>query len=61
VVDLSTIRGGAAGNLLAVGDRTVIAAHDALYCFSPQGDAPPDAGTNRTARDTTSERGPVAR
>jgi outer membrane protein assembly factor BamB len=61
VVDLSTIRGGAAGNLLAVGSRTVVAAHDALYCFSPQGDAPAEAGANRTARDASSLNKPVAR
>jgi outer membrane protein assembly factor BamB len=49
VVDLSSDRGGQAGNLLAVGDRTVIAAHDALYCFAPQGQPPPRVDSRRTA------------
>ena len=60
-VDLSTIRGGAAGNLLAVGTRTVVASHDSRYCFSPQGDAPPEADTGRTAQGLSTEREPVAR
>ncbi|MFO0898827.1 MAG: PQQ-binding-like beta-propeller repeat protein [Pirellulales bacterium] len=60
VVDLSSDRGGQAGNLLAVGDRTVIAAHDALYCFSPQGQPPPKVDSRRTALAPTEDE-PVAR
>lgn len=50
VVDLSVGRGGQAGNLLAVGDHTVVAAHDALYCYTPRGEPPPAVDTRRTAR-----------
>jgi outer membrane protein assembly factor BamB len=48
-IDLDRGRGGAAGNLLVAGDRTIVAAHDALYCFRPQGERPPSVDSRRTA------------